>query len=180
MKTWKCPECGLVEEISEDWPSLQGRLVCIPCRCNMEVQPDLPPVFTPPSEAQPRGAILGIPIEPINMGDDDNGSVERNELGSPMGSTVKGIESVAGAYEERVAEVNRLVDKADDVGLKSEDFDEMVHELASSIASDINNSGIEEQIYFLAKELGIQSTEKQLNELIASYVTRQRKKNKHG
>jgi len=180
MKTWRCPECGYTEEISYDRLAEHGGPVCDKCDHDMELQPCLPPVFTPPSEAQPRGAILGIPIEPINMGDDDNGSVERNELGSPMGSTVKGIESVAGAYEERVAEVNRLVDKADDVGLKSEDFDEMVHELASSIASDINNSGIEEQIYFLAKELGIQSTEKQLNELIASYVTRQRKKNKHG
>jgi hypothetical protein len=42
----------------------------------------------------------------------------------------------------------------------------MVHELTSSIAADINNGGVEEQIKYLAKEMGAQHTERQLDELI--------------
>ena len=66
------------------------------------------------------------------------------------------------------AVVERLSDKADSAGLQPEDLDEMVHNLASGIAADINNSGVDGQLRYLAKEMGAQHTERQLDELIES------------
>ena len=71
------------------------------------------------------------------------------------------------------AVVERLTNKADSAGLQPEDLDEMVHEMASSIASDVNNEGVDGQIRYLVKEMGAQHAEKQLDELIEE---RQRKK----
>ena len=62
--------------------------------------------------------------------------------------------------------MERLADKADKAGLQPEDLDEMVHELASSIASDTNNGGVDEQVKLLVKEMGAQQTERQIDELI--------------
>jgi len=64
------------------------------------------------------------------------------------------------------AVVERLSDKADSAGLQPEDLDDMVHDLASSIASDTNNGGVDEQVKYLVKEMGAQGTERQIDELI--------------
>ena len=64
--------------------------------------------------------------------------------------------------------VERLTNKADSAGLQPEDLDGMVHDLASGIAADINNSGVDGQLTYLVKEMGAQHAEKQLDELIES------------
>jgi len=70
------------------------------------------------------------------------------------------------------AVVERLSEKTESAGLQPEDLDEMVHDLASGIAADINNSGVDGQLRYLVKEMGAQHTERQLDELIEE---RQRK-----
>ena len=67
---------------------------------------------------------------------------------------------------EVAAVVERLTDKAEAAGLQPEDLDEVVHELAASVASDVNNSGLEAQIAYLVDGLGAQHTERQIDELI--------------
>ena len=62
--------------------------------------------------------------------------------------------------------VERLVAKADGAGLEPEDIDDIVHELAASVAADVNNGGLEDQIKYLVDGLGAQNAEKQLDELI--------------
>ena len=37
-RIWKCPECGHVEEIDQDWLADHGEPVCS-CDCDMELQP---------------------------------------------------------------------------------------------------------------------------------------------
>ena len=74
--------------------------------------------------------------------------------------------------DDRAAVVERLVNKAESAGLKSEDLDEMVHDLVSGVASDINNGGLEDQVKYLVAGLGTQDTERQIDELIEE---RQRK-----
>ncbi len=68
--------------------------------------------------------------------------------------------------DDRVAAVERLVNKAYAAGMAAEDLDETIHELAASVAADVNNGGLEEQIAYLVDGLGAQHTERQLNELI--------------
>jgi hypothetical protein len=46
---------------------------------------------------------------------------------------------------ETDAVVQRLVVKAGSAGLKPEDLDESVHDLASGIASDVNNDGVKDR-----------------------------------
>ena len=58
------------------------------------------------------------------------------------------------------------MDKADAAGLEPEDLDEIVHEFAASIAADVNNGGLEDQIRYLVDGMGVQQTEQQLDELI--------------
>ena len=65
------------------------------------------------------------------------------------------------------AEVDRLCNRAESAGLEAEDLDNLVHDLASSIASDINNSGMDEQIAYLVGEMGDKAVEKQIDDLIA-------------
>jgi hypothetical protein len=62
--------------------------------------------------------------------------------------------------------VERLAGKAESAGLEPEDFDEFVHELASSVAADINNGGLEDQIKYLVEGLGAEHAERQLDGLI--------------
>jgi hypothetical protein len=66
---------------------------------------------------------------------------------------------------ERQQRLEQLLEKADAAGLEDEDLDETVHELAASIASDVNNSGLDGQLGFLLDEMGHEATLKQLNEL---------------
>jgi hypothetical protein len=77
------------------------------------------------------------------------------------------LQHEAGAIaDERAAAVERLLNKADAAGLAAEDFDEIVHELAASVASDVNNGGLEDQIAYLVQGLGADHAEKQLDKLI--------------
>ena len=80
------------------------------------------------------------------------------------------MKSVSGTWSSPQATddaaVGRLTDKAEAAGLQPEDLDELVHELASSIASDINNSGLDGQVAYLVKEMGAQQVEKQIDGLI--------------
>jgi hypothetical protein len=89
------------------------------------------------------------------------------------------LESEAATAADRAAIVERLVDKADVNGLKAEDFDEMVREFVASIASDVNNGGLEEQLGYLIDGLGVQHTEQHLDELIGDRANR-RKEDGHG
>jgi hypothetical protein len=70
--------------------------------------------------------------------------------------------------EDRTVVVERLAEKADANGLKAEDLDDLVHELAASSAADVNNAGLEEQLRYLVDGLGAQQTQRQLDELIES------------
>jgi hypothetical protein len=65
-------------------------------------------------------------------------------------------------------EIERLAAKADTAGLELADLDELVHETAASIAADANNGGVEEQIKYLVNEMGAESTDRQIDELIES------------
>jgi len=67
---------------------------------------------------------------------------------------------------EVAAVVERLMDKADAAGLQPEDLDDLVHDLASSVAADVNNGGLEDQLRYLVDGIGAQHTERQLDELI--------------
>ncbi len=60
----------------------------------------------------------------------------------------------------------RLAEKAVAAGLQPEDLDELVHELASGVAADINNGGLEEQARYLVERLGTEHAERQLDELV--------------
>jgi len=70
------------------------------------------------------------------------------------------------------AVVERLASKADSAGLQPEDLDETVHELASSVAADVNNGGLEDQVRYLVEGLGARHAEKQLDELIEEHAER--------
>ena len=63
--------------------------------------------------------------------------------------------------------IDALLAKAEAAGLEAEDLDEVVHELAASIAADVNNSGIDGQIGYLVAQMGVQSATKQLDRLAA-------------
>ena len=75
------------------------------------------------------------------------------------------------ADDGRSADVERLTNKADAAGLQPEDLDNLVHDLAASVAADVNNSGLEGQLQYLVDGIGAQHTERQLDELIAQRTT---------
>jgi len=64
--------------------------------------------------------------------------------------------------------VERLVDKAEAAGLDPEDLDELVHDLTASVAADVNNGGLEDQIRYLVDGIGAQHAERHLDELFES------------
>ncbi len=66
----------------------------------------------------------------------------------------------------RDAAVDRLVSKAQAADLSPEDMDETVHELAASIAADINNGGLDSQIGYLVEQMGTRGAQQQLDRLI--------------
>jgi hypothetical protein len=70
------------------------------------------------------------------------------------------------ADDDRAVVVERLVDKADAADLQPEDIDELVHEFAASVAADVNNGGLEDQIRYLVEGIGAKQTERQIDELI--------------
>jgi hypothetical protein len=78
--------------------------------------------------------------------------------------------------EDCAALVERLANRADTAGLVAEDFDDLVHELAASVAADVNNSGLENQLRYLVDGIGSQHTERQLDELIEKRQREQKEK----
>jgi hypothetical protein len=60
-----------------------------------------------------------------------------------------------------------LVARAEAAGLEAEDLDETIHELASSIAADINNAGLEDQLGYLFDEWGREAVTREVDRLIA-------------
>jgi hypothetical protein len=67
--------------------------------------------------------------------------------------------------EDAEPSVDALLAKAETAGLKAEDLDEIVHELASSIAADVNNEGMDGQLAYLIGQIGVQGTAKQIERL---------------
>jgi hypothetical protein len=87
------------------------------------------------------------------------------EHGGPVCEHCDSDMELQAAADDRI---QRLVGKAEAAGLEPEDVDELVHELAASIAADINNGGLDDQIRYLVDEMGVEQTEKQIDDLIAS------------
>jgi len=69
--------------------------------------------------------------------------------------------------DDIAAVVTKLAAKAHSAGMQPEDLDETVHDLASGIAANVNNGGVDEQIKFLVKELGARHAQEQIDKLIA-------------
>lgn len=59
-----------------------------------------------------------------------------------------------------------IVKQAKSNGIKSEDLDELVHEVISKTASSINNGGLEAQIEFLIDKLGAHEVERELKLIV--------------
>jgi hypothetical protein len=76
------------------------------------------------------------------------------------------------ADDDHAAVAERLADKAASAGLEPEDLDDIVHELASSIAADTNNGGLEEQLAYLVEGLGAEHAERQIDELVEEHKGR--------
>ena len=66
---------------------------------------------------------------------------------------------------DRDQHLEQLVAKAEAAGLKAEDFDETVHDLASGIAADINNAGLEDQLRYLIDEWGGEAAGREIDRL---------------
>ena len=62
--------------------------------------------------------------------------------------------------------LHALLAKADAAGLAAEDLDETIHELAASIAADVNNAGMDGQIAYLIGQMGVQGATKQIERLV--------------
>ena len=64
--------------------------------------------------------------------------------------------------DSRDKAIDDLLAKSEAAGMKAEDLDEIVHELAASIAADVNNSGMDGQLAYLIDQMGVQETTKQI------------------
>jgi len=69
------------------------------------------------------------------------------------------------SQEDRDQAIQDLLAKAESAGLKAEDFDDIVHELAASIAADTNNESMEGQLAYMIDQLGVHGGTKQLGQL---------------
>jgi hypothetical protein len=81
-------------------------------------------------------------------------------------TSVSGKWSLQAAADDRAAVAERLAERAVAAGLQPEDLDELVHELASGVAADVTNGGLEEQARYLVERLGPEHAERQLDELV--------------
>ncbi len=61
--------------------------------------------------------------------------------------------------------IDDLLAKAEAAGLETADLDEIVHELTSSIAADVNNEGMAGQLRYLIDQMGVQGVTQQLDRL---------------
>jgi hypothetical protein len=73
------------------------------------------------------------------------------------------VETIGGQDETQPQD--RLARLVADLRLTDEDLDDVVHDVASEIASDINNGGLSSQIEYLVAQLGEEETEKSLRGL---------------
>jgi hypothetical protein len=60
----------------------------------------------------------------------------------------------------------QLVEKAKTAEMQPEDLDEEGHDVAASIAANVNNSGLDRQLAFLLGEMGYEGTSARLDELV--------------
>ena len=90
------------------------------------------------------------------------------DWGGCLTPDVSGQWSLYAVADDRTA-AERLVAKAEAAGLQPEDLDEAVHDLASGIAAGINNGGLEEQVGYLVERLGVEDTERQIDEAIKTH-----------
>jgi hypothetical protein len=70
-----------------------------------------------------------------------------------------------GDEDDREQAIADLLAKAEAAGLETADLDEIVHELTSSIAADVNNEGMEGQLRYLVDQMGVQGVTQQLDRL---------------
>ena len=162
-RTWKCPQCDSTAEISYDWLAEHGGPVCEHCDCDMDLQ------FAGADNGKLVAELLEIGKELLEWADTMGGWEAKcwTRLRTAMSKAVaheQGDEQpTTAACEEQI---ERLVDRVDTAGLEPEDLDEIVHEFAASIAADVNNGGLDDQIRYLVDGMGVQHTEQQLDELI--------------
>jgi hypothetical protein len=67
-------------------------------------------------------------------------------------------------------DIARLVRKAEDLGVQSEDLDDVVHDTADSLAASIDNSGLDDQIAWLVDQLGIGDVETYITNIAAADI----------
>jgi len=162
-RTWKCPQCGASLEISYDWLAEHGGPVCEHCDCGMDLQPAA-------DNGDLAAELLEIGKELLEWADTMGGWEAKcwTRLRTAMRKAAVAHKQADGSPETAPSEeqIGRLVDKADAAGLEPEDLDEIVHEFAASIAADVNNGGLDEQIRYLVDGMGVQQTERQLDDLI--------------
>jgi hypothetical protein len=161
-RTWKCPQCGFSLEIDYDWLAEHGGPVCEHCDCDMDLQP------AAADSEKPAAELLEIGKELLEWADTMGGweakcwTRLRTAISKAPATSEQEVPEAAASDDQ----IERLVDKADAAGLEPEDLDELVHELAASIAADVNNGGLDDQIRYLIDEMGVQQTERQLDDLI--------------
>ena len=158
-RTWKCPQCGLSLEITYDWLAEHGGPVCEQCDCDMDLQP------AGADNGKLVVELLEIGKELLEWADTMGGWEAKcwTRLRIAMKKPSVTEKELPKAANELI---ERLVDKADAAGLQPEDFDEVVHEFAASVAADVNNGGLTDQIRYLVEGIGAKHTERQINELI--------------
>ena len=82
---------------------------------------------------------------------------------SPHSSGDQGDANTLPADRDGVLEQLRA--KAEAAGLGAEDLDETVHDLANSIAADINNAGLDDQLRYLLDEWGGEAVTREIDRL---------------
>ena len=162
-RTWKCPQCDSTAEISYDWLAEHGGPVCEKCDCDMELQP------TADNDTL-LAELTEIGQELLEWADTMGGWEAKcwTKLRAAMKRVPTAWRRTNELPETAVPEqrIESLVAKADAAGLQPEDIDDLVHEFAASVAADVNNGGLDDQIRYLVEGIGAQHTERQIDELI--------------
>ena len=98
---------------------------------------------------------------PVIVGCYNDGGEEVEHDGLPNADVQEA--TTQDAREQRLAQ---LVAKAKGAGIAVEDLDEAVHDMAASMAADVNNSGLDGQLAFLLDNMGYEGTSTRLDELV--------------
>lgn len=64
--------------------------------------------------------------------------------------------------------LEELIKLAERLELQSEDLNEVVHDLASSEAANVNNEGLDLQLQFIVRQVGANETQRIINELFGN------------